>query len=287
MNQAEWKLWRHKGIGGSDAPIILGKSPYKTALELYEEKIMPEPPEEKSNFVADRGNRFEPKIRSLISLTMDIDFEVALVELPGTPLKVSLDGRSPDRKIIIEIKTVGKDDHELAKQKIMPEKYIAQVQHELFVTKADVCLYCSYYDKDWNEDNVSAENLEIFEVKPDLEYQSDLISKEYEFWEAVQKRKPPLLSDADFKPLKGVSKIANQFKRAQLKYEKVSAELDAAREALIEAAKKDGHPRLSANGIPLVQVSKQGSIDYKKVPNLAGVDLVQYRQSGSTYWKVG
>ena len=34
----EWLDWRKKGIGSSDAPIIMGVSPWKTPFELWEEK---------------------------------------------------------------------------------------------------------------------------------------------------------------------------------------------------------------------------------------------------------
>jgi predicted phage-related endonuclease len=32
----EWLAWRFKGIGASDAPIIMGKSHYTRAYELFQ-----------------------------------------------------------------------------------------------------------------------------------------------------------------------------------------------------------------------------------------------------------
>jgi len=38
-NRADWLAARRKGLGASDAPVILGLSPFKSALQLYHEKI--------------------------------------------------------------------------------------------------------------------------------------------------------------------------------------------------------------------------------------------------------
>lgn len=39
QNRDEWLLFRNKGLGGSDAAVVLNKSNYKTRLELYKEKL--------------------------------------------------------------------------------------------------------------------------------------------------------------------------------------------------------------------------------------------------------
>ena len=38
MTREDWLEERKKGIGGSDAATILGLNPYKTTIELWEEK---------------------------------------------------------------------------------------------------------------------------------------------------------------------------------------------------------------------------------------------------------
>ena len=37
-NETEWHNLRKKGIGGSDAGVIIGKNKYKNILQLWEEK---------------------------------------------------------------------------------------------------------------------------------------------------------------------------------------------------------------------------------------------------------
>jgi len=39
LPEEEWLEWRRKGIGGSDASIVLGVSPFATARDLYFDKL--------------------------------------------------------------------------------------------------------------------------------------------------------------------------------------------------------------------------------------------------------
>lgn len=39
LSEAEWLAWRRKGIGGSDVAAILGISPWRTARDLYNDKL--------------------------------------------------------------------------------------------------------------------------------------------------------------------------------------------------------------------------------------------------------
>ena len=43
LTEEEWLAWRKKGIGGSDVAAALHLSPYKTARDLYFDKIGVEP----------------------------------------------------------------------------------------------------------------------------------------------------------------------------------------------------------------------------------------------------
>ena len=51
MTREEWLQLRRKGIGGSDASVIMGKNPYRSILQLWEEKTGKLP-------VTDDGNEY-------------------------------------------------------------------------------------------------------------------------------------------------------------------------------------------------------------------------------------
>ncbi|MNO55007.1 YqaJ-like viral recombinase domain protein [compost metagenome] len=61
MTHDEWLEWRRKGIGGSDVAAICGLSRYKSALEVYLDKIGEIPPKE-DNPKMKAGRILEPVI---------------------------------------------------------------------------------------------------------------------------------------------------------------------------------------------------------------------------------
>lgn len=68
----EWEMVRHIGIGGSDAAVIMGLSPYRTPRELYYDKCgIPEKiTDDGKQKVFDRGHILEPSvINAFCSLT--------------------------------------------------------------------------------------------------------------------------------------------------------------------------------------------------------------------------
>ena len=48
-NSPEWLAFRKTGLGGSDAAAILGLSPFKTNVEVWEEKVGLREPEDISD----------------------------------------------------------------------------------------------------------------------------------------------------------------------------------------------------------------------------------------------
>ena len=57
-------------------------------------------------------------------------------------------------------------------------------------------------------------------------------------------------------------------------HEGLSARLDEAKSQLVQLA---SHAKEQGGGVSVTRLWKRGSVDYKRVPALAGVDLEQYR----------
>lgn len=287
QSRADWLRWRKTGLGGSDMPIVLGHSPWKTPLELYEEKLSDEI-DESSSYQTDLGNEAEPKIGSLFSFMKKIDFQPALVQMEDfTYMKSSLDGYSPDKTAILEIKLSGKDDFETVSNGKVPEKYYPQCQHNLLVSGAKVCYFVVHSFSAYKETRqADPDNMRIVEVYPDKDYHAMLLREAAKFWDHVLKRKPPMPSDRDFKPLVGLSKEAKRWKVLKQKIKELEIELEQIEEKIKLHATAAQHPRLLCAGIKLTQVAKQGNVQYAKIPELKGVDLDKYRSNGSIYWKL-
>jgi len=62
----DWLDERRKGVGGSDAPAILGIDPYRNAIEVYYDKIGELPPKGETPHMA-RGNILEPVIARMFA----------------------------------------------------------------------------------------------------------------------------------------------------------------------------------------------------------------------------
>lgn len=285
----KWLEWRKQGIGSSDVPAIMGVSPWKTAFQLWEEKISDVIGEDDSNsFIKRKGNEFEPRIRALYESTVNVSFTPALVQMEEYSfMRSSLDGRSPDGKVIIEIKLLGRKDWESTKNGKIPEKYWPQVQEQLLVSAADECRFLGYLDDD--KGMMLLENLAVVTVKPDEKYQGEMLLRCIDFWACVEKRKRPELSDRDYKKLVGFSKQAARFLRIKKQIDKLDTELQEVRDELIKGAAESGHPRLQVGQLRLQKIDKVGNVDFAKI--IADYHLPtdvqeKYRKSGSSYWKV-
>lgn len=288
-SRTDWLKWRKQGIGGSDMPIVLGLSPWSTPLKLYEEKLSEEI-KENSNYQTELGNEAETKIRSLFELMHGKEFPPALCVMEEHSfLRTSLDGRSECKTEIIEIKLSGKDDYESAKVGKVPDKYYPQVQHNLMVSGAEICYFMSYPFSEYESKRHGPlvwENLAVVQVGADKNYQSMLIREGIKFWDHILKKKPPIPTDKDYKPLVGLSKEAKKWLSNKEKIEKLESEQDELKKIITQAAERQGHSRFICAGIRIRQESRAGSINYKSIPVLKGMDLEAYRGDGSVFWKM-
>lgn len=275
QNTPEWLEMRKSCIGASDAPIIMGDSPWKTALVLWEEKLgLREPPQ--MNAAMQRGHDLEPVARQVYN---DLTGNCAEPEVVFHPehkwMMASLDGISLDRTVVLEIKCPGEADHETAKSGLIPEKYFAQLQHQLATIGLNQLHYFSYRDGDYC----------LIEVERDEKFIKKMITKEKAFYKCMQDFEPPALSERDFEEKTDAPsvKASERWKKAQEVLSQAKEEEALAREALI-AVSEDRNCIIS--GVKVQKIVSKGSVDYKEIPELKGVDLEKYRKSPRTSWRV-
>lgn len=198
-----WLQWRHQGIGSSDAAAIMGLSRFKTRAELRQEKIQGFKDEDQANeYIKQRGNKIEPLVRDELSRRYNTKFEVMNCIHPGFEfIRCSLDGITPDHKVITEIKllssvTPGKVNKEAAgylkwvaaaERGEVPTEYLYQILHQLLVTNADECLFVGYKEIRQREPNME-DSLAIVSVKRKDHEGSikRLAEAEFQFWYEVQ-----------------------------------------------------------------------------------------------------
>ena len=151
-NIDEWRVWRHAGIGGSDASIIMEVSRFKTPVELWEEKIKDSPSPERPSFITEKGHVLEVRARAKIELELMKEFPATLFEwhVDGL-LRCSADGYSG--KEILEIKYYGKDKfNALRDDGIIPEEVYPQLQHNMLCSGTKEAILCIVADHHTNKD---------------------------------------------------------------------------------------------------------------------------------------
>lgn len=201
----EWLRSRAYGIGGSDASAILGMNPYKTNIQLFEEKTGKRIPEDISEKpYVKYGTMAEPLIRELFKLDYP-EYQVSYYEnriLRSNAylfLQASLDGELVDkdgRDGILEIKTsniLQPAQWEKWKDRI-PDNYYVQVLHYLLVTGYQFVVLRAHLISSWGEDKRTTVK-HYFIERQDVEEELDmLLKKEQNFWGYVESgKRPPLI----------------------------------------------------------------------------------------------
>lgn len=203
-NRDEWLEHRAGKIGGSDASCIVGMNPYKSNVELWEEKTGKKQAEDISDKpYVKYGTEAEEHLRALFTLDFP-QFKVSYEENnmwlndshPFT--HASLDGWLEDeqgRKGILEIKTTNilqSMQKEKWKNRI-PDNYYIQVLHYLMVTEFDFAILKAQLKYDYDGDimlTTKHYKIERDEVRDDIEY---LQKAEKNFYSAIKENRRPSL----------------------------------------------------------------------------------------------
>lgn len=185
----EWLKARRNSIGSSDIAVILGVSPWRTPLQLWEEKTATGEPELTTNWAQARGIELEPEARDQYEQITGRRYPPRSFTHPEAPnFTCSMDGFDDESYTGVEIKCPGKRDHEAAKAGGIPEKYIPQIEWQYFVSNAKKIDYVSYYEN---------EIVIVPAEPPSHERRMYLMFKAAEFWHYVTAKTPPPISDKD------------------------------------------------------------------------------------------
>lgn len=274
----EWHTWRKTGIGGSDAPVIEGTSPYKTVRQLFLEKAGAVSEDEESNeFIFSKGHRTEEIIRrQFLDLTGVEMKPVCAQHSKFKYITASLDGF--DGKLgVLEGKLVGQEALEVARtQGVIPKHHYTQIQHQLEVTGADVG---QWFGHDGKKNGI------IVPVKFNKEFVKPLLDMEHGFWANLKSGVVPALSDRDYLIPDDLSLLI-QLKEMKEMAENASIAYEALREKVITTFK---HPRIAGAGVKIFRVIREGAVDWKSVPEVKALEpdyLNKFRRAGSQSYSV-
>ncbi|MCM2983882.1 YqaJ viral recombinase family protein [Niallia circulans] len=188
MSRHDWLLARTKGIGGSDAGIILGLNKYRTAFELWLEKTGQVEPAEISNEAIYWGNEMENVVAKEFEKRTEKKVRRSnyMYSHPDYPyIMANLDRMVVGESAILECKTASAYLAKEWEADEIPATYLVQVQHYLGVTGKE---------KGYIAVLVGGNKFIWKEIERDEELINMIFEAEKHFWEYhVQQGNPPEL----------------------------------------------------------------------------------------------
>lgn len=209
-----WHELRGKGIGGSDAGIVMNVSNYKTPYQLWEEKTGLKKPEFVSNEAIEKGNALEPVMIEMFSILNKNRFKmidtknISLSNKKYSFLRANLDGAMVEiatgEKWILEIKSTTIQNGAMFEQwkDKMPITYYFQILHYMIVTGFKHCILYAILDIPW-ADKQETRIIEAHydDLILDAKY---LLKTELWFWTLISSQTPPPFLENRNKELKEI-----------------------------------------------------------------------------------
>ena len=203
IEESLWLEYRRCGIGGSDASAIFGVSPFRTARDLYYDKlkiVSYEDPED--NWVQKKmGHLLEDLVAEIFHVRTG--YEIYQVKkmffhpehtfmLADVDYFITLPN---GETAILEIKTTNHNAIDAwwrdGKESV-PIHYELQGRHYMAVMDLNHVYFCCLYGN-------SEEETIIRHIERDLDYEQELIALEKDFWEGhvMRRTPPPYVEDGD------------------------------------------------------------------------------------------
>ncbi len=262
----EWLAYRLVKRNASESAAVMGLSPWMTPYQLWLAKTGRQ--QTVVTAAMQRGTDLEPIARARYEEQTGLVMQPLVLE--AGPYSASLDGMTLDGDLVLEIKCPFKGSGSLLWRDVsagqVPQHYDIQIQHQLMVSGADMA------------------HLWVFDgergLLHSLERDEALMDGIRAAWDGFQRYldgdTPPALTEADtvVRTDSAWAEAARAYAVVKREAEVLAERLEAARQSLIALAQQ---PREQGAGVSVTRFWKQGSVDYKKVPVLQGLDLNAYR----------
>lgn len=200
LTNEEWLAWRKKGIGGSDVASALGLSPYRTARELYYDKIGVEPAvkgEDRSITFA-IGHLLEDIVAQIFAKKTGLSVyrDQMMYQHPLFPFMLADVDRfihMPDGSTaILECKTAHYDMQYAWANNAVPRHYELQVRHYMSVMNINTAYIACLFS--------NSENDFVWrKIERDTDEEESTILQLQEFWTKYVRNRvePPLTEKPD------------------------------------------------------------------------------------------
>ena len=262
----EWHQHRLHHRNASETPAVLDVSPWMTAYQLWQLKTGRASQPDVTAAMA-HGTKLEPIAREAYEKQTGLIME-PLVMVDGE-YSASLDGITLGGELMVEIKCPRSKDSKIladAKAGRVPEHIYWQLQSQLMVSGAELA-HLYVYD--------GADGI-LLEQRPDSTAWATIRDEWDRFVAMVREDRPPPLSYGDTVVRTDAEWItaAQEFIAAKKAADDITVALNVLKHRLAGLAQ---HSNEQGGGVSVARYWKTGAVNYKNVPELAGVNLEQYR----------
>jgi putative phage-type endonuclease len=168
----DWHAYRAQHFNASDAPAMMGVSPYKSRTELLHEKStgMAQDVDAATQARFDDGHRFEALARSLAEEIVGEN----LYPVTGScgELSASFDGLTMAEDVAFEHKTLNDEIRAAQTAAELGEHLRVQMEHQLLVSGAEKCLFIA---SKWTDEDQLVEE-KHFWYEPDMALRNRVIA---------------------------------------------------------------------------------------------------------------
>lgn len=259
---------RTQYVGGSDVPVILGLSKYKTQFELAKEKAGIVQPDKSSNPYIQFGNKMEPLIRDYINTMNSLNFHPDTFINKDDMIRSNVDGIDLENKMLLEIKTHGANPTE--------KVYEAQMQLYFHQTDCDYGWLAMYHrPKDFDLE-FDRKNLVIKEIERNQGYIEKILDSIETFWIRVEylKEKPDMTEQEYYSIGNDIDKLVARVERFELqmlefeeKAKLIKAQQKDFREQLYQKMEENDIKKIDTGDLVITRVlpTTRKSIDSTKL----------------------
>ena len=275
----QWLEYRKNGIGASEYPAIIGKSNFSSREDVIEGKlgVNQKKLSDYTKRIFDQGHEIEAHVRTDLNGSGMYNLQPVVCEYLENPrLFASLDGYCEETKTLIEVKSTTRKEvlDEVNSGKI-PELYYHQMQYQMFVMGLSVSILIVV--------NTTTRERKTLRVEADIAKFPEIRKNAEDFLAEVDNRKKILGQveyDTDAQRLEAVTASIKSLE------EKIKSLEDEKKFLADGLLRKYNAFVLSTPRMTVEYCERQGSVDYKAIPELAGIDLEKYRKKPSSYIKV-
>lgn len=227
---------RDKYIGGSDIPIIMGISPFKTRFDLLLEKAGLKENNFEGNAYTEYGNILEPKIRDYVNQKYEFNFIETKTIVDDC--RYHADGDDEEKKCMLEIKTTSQIHENVRDYK----HYIVQLLKGMMMKDYKKGILAVYERPDDFNEEFDKERLNVYYVEIEL-YKDwcDEINKAVDQFriDLVKVKENPFITEEELLPV-DLTELSNkvvtlenqltEMKKVELQVKELKTQLKAAME---------------------------------------------------------